>query len=162
MRSIRTLILTSHLMASTAVAADVYLYKDKNGVLQFTTACVYFEKFDAKWSEPTTVKIFGVLYRIDKSLRPGALNEVVFSIQNASKRPLQCVRIAITVKNPRREIIHQQETLIDVSSTPVPAGNVRQMSQRMSIDGFEVNGQRGSVTVDVLSARYSSPSPDSN
>jgi len=149
------LILALDSVAVSGVDADVYSYKDKDGVLQFTTsACVYFEKVDASWSAPAAVKVFGILYQTDKSVRSGRLNEVVFSIHNASDRTLQCVKVGITVRNPRREIIHQQESVVDVFSAAVPAGSVRQVRQWVGIDGFELNKQRGDVTIVVLSARF--------
>jgi hypothetical protein len=148
------LILAVYSVAVTGADADVYSYRDKDGVLQFTTACLYFEKFDIKWSAPAAVKVFGILYQTDKSVRAGRLNEVIFSIHNASDRPLQCVKIGITVRNARREIIHQQESVVDVFGAAVPAGSVRQVRQWVGIDGFELNKQRGDVTIVVLSARF--------
>ena len=148
------LLLAFYAVADARADADVYPYKDKDGVLKFTTACGYFEKFDVEWSAPAAVKVFGILYQTDKSGREGRLNEVVFSIHNASDRPLQCVKVRLTVRNPRREVIHQQENIVDVSSATVPAGSVRQVRQWVGVDGFQLNTQSGDVTIAVLRARF--------
>lgn len=124
----------------------------------FCLFSIYSSDLFAQQEDIKLVRVSNVVYYIEETGHPGRLDEIAFSIQNLSTRPLEWLSIHITVTNSRMEVIHQTEKEIDVVKyygKPFPPKTIRQMTESLYVDGFRMDKKNGDVKVTVVNARFS-------
>jgi hypothetical protein len=79
---------------------------------------------------------------VDKqSGRSGDLSSISFSIENAATRPLEWVRLRVTVRSPDGALLQTDTFEEDFSNNPIGSKGARRITRTMSIDGFLIAGK---------------------
>ena len=104
------------------------------------------------------VKVFNILPFVNADLQPDRLEEVAFSIQNLSDRPIYSLKFELIVRNPTREIIHAATSEINwkrYMGKPLAPSEIRQMSESLRIRGYRIYKSVGSVVLRVIDVSFS-------
>ena len=113
--------------------------------------------FAAQVDQPL-VRVINTLAFVNDGSYPDRLEEVAFSIQNLSDRPLYWLKLEIIVRNPARVIVHSDTTEINVKTymgKPLAPGGVKQMEKHLFIRGYRTQGRSGSVEIKVIDFGFS-------
>ncbi len=89
-----------------------------------------------------------------KSGRSGDLSSISFSIENLATKPLERVTFRVIARSHDGSLLQTDSFEEDMSKIPLGAKEAKRLTHFMSIDGFLIDGKRGSIDVTVLNYTF--------
>lgn len=99
---------------------------------------------------PVRISYVTLSLGLNKDNKSGDLRSISLSVQNLTARSLVRVQLRVVIKAATGEIIQTESFEEDFGNKTLGPGEVRQITHHIAIEGFMVNGKRGSVEVNVL------------